>query len=104
VDGESPLGGNGSPIVEEPLTLLERTAVAEVCMAKLALEPMVALVDGMDNQVNLDYAAAPDRLYLVGQDGNIAYRGGPGPMGFAPDELRGAIEKEVQRRGQPSGF
>jgi hypothetical protein len=95
LDGRAPLGGNGHPIVEEPLTLAERQSLATTCMAKLALEPIPALVDNMDNKVNRAYAAAPDRLYLVGRDGNIAYRGGRGPFGFKPDDLEAAIEKEL---------
>lgn len=95
LDSRSPLGGNGMPIVEDPVSLFERQAVAKVCMTKLALEPMPALVDDMDDQVNDDYQAWPDRLYLVGRDGRIAYRGGPGPFAFRPDELEDAIRKEL---------
>jgi len=97
LDGRAPLGGSGMPIVEEPITMAEREKVAAVCMTRLELEPIPALVDGMDNRVNDAYAAAPDRLYLVGRDGKIAYRGGPGPFGFAPDELEAAIQKELAR-------
>jgi len=35
------------------------------------------VVDNMDNQVELNYGW-PDRLYLVGMDGRIAFKGGPG--------------------------
>jgi hypothetical protein len=97
LDGASPMGGGGMPIVEDPVTLAERNEVAAVCMTKLALEPMPALVDGIDDKVGSAYAAHPDRLYLVGRDGRIAYRGGPGPFGFAPDELEEAIRKELAR-------
>ena len=89
------MGGDGDPIVEEPITMAERMSVATVCMTKVDLEPIPALVDGMDNKVNSAYRAAPDRLYLIGRDGKIAYRGGPGPFGFRPDELEAAIEKEL---------
>jgi len=95
LDGASPLGGGGMPIVEDPVSLREREEVARVCMTKLALEPMPALVDGLDDAVSRAYAAHPDRLYLVGRDGNIAYRGGEGPFGFKPDELEEAIRKEL---------
>ena len=97
LDSPSPLGGDGMPIVEDPVTLLERRAVASVCMTKLALEPMPALVDDMDDTANRAYDAYPDRLYLVGRDGRIAYRGGPGPFGFDPDELEAAIRTELAR-------
>jgi type I thyroxine 5'-deiodinase len=91
LDSRSPMGGGGMPIVEDPVSLAERKAVATVCMTKLALEPMPALVDDMDDTANKAYSAWPDRLYLVGKDGRIAYRGGPGPFGFSPDELEQAI-------------
>jgi type I thyroxine 5'-deiodinase len=97
IDSRSPMGGGGMPIVEDPVTLDERNEVARVCMTKLALEPMPALVDGVDDTVNTAYAAWPDRLYLVGRDGRIAYRGGPGPFGFSPDELEEAIKEELRR-------
>jgi len=38
------------------------------------------------------YAAWPERLYLVGTDGRVAYAGGPGPSGFSPAELQEAID------------
>lgn len=47
----------------------------------------------MDNTTDLAYSALPDRLYLVGTDGRIAYKSGRGPMGFRPDELEAAISE-----------
>ena len=95
IDSLSPLGGEGMPIFEDPVSLDERRGVAKVCMTKLALEPIPALVDGLDDAVNLAYAAHPDRLYLVGHDGNIAYHGFEGPMGFDVDQLEAAIRAEL---------
>jgi type I thyroxine 5'-deiodinase len=46
----------------------------------------------MTNEVDLKYAALPDRLYLIGADGLVAYRSAPGPWGFKPDELEAAIK------------
>jgi hypothetical protein len=34
----------------------------------------------------------PERLFLVGTDGKVAYKGGMGPMFFRPDEWQAAIE------------
>jgi hypothetical protein len=101
LDGRAPMGGDDAPIVEEPLTFGERRAVANLCMARLDLEPMPALVDGMDNAVERAYAAAPDRLYLVARDGRVAYRSGRGPFGFKPDELEAAIRRELGLDAQP---
>jgi type I thyroxine 5'-deiodinase len=88
-----------SPFVEEPLESRERVAVAKRCMSALALRPIPALIDGIDNQVDEAYEAWPDRLYLVDRDGRIAYRSGPGPFGFKPEELADAIAQELGARG-----
>ena len=95
VDGRSPLGDESYVIVEDPLTWLERAGVAKECLAKMELEGMPALIDGMDDAVNFAYGAYPDRLYLVGRDGRIAFQGGPGPFEFLPDELEDAIRVEL---------
>ena len=96
LDGDSPMGGSdGMPIVEDPRSLGERREVAEVCMTRLALDPMPAVVDGLDDAVNLAYGAWPDRLYLVDEEGRVAYRGGPGPQGFDPDALERALRDEL---------
>ncbi len=86
-------------MIEDPVTGLERMAVASQCMADLDL-PIPAIVDQMDDAVNLAYRAWPDRLYLVGKDGKIAYSGGPGPFMFLPEDLNTAIEKELGISGR----
>ena len=96
LDSRSPMSiEGGGPVVEDPVTQSERNQVAQVCMTKLALEPMPALVDDMDDSVNADYAAWPERLFLVGKDGRIVYSGGRGPFDFHPDELDDAIRVEL---------
>ena len=102
LDGQSPLGGDGNPVVEEPRDMLERSGVAQVCMTKLDMGPIPALIDNMDNAVEQAYAAHPDRLYLIGRDGKVAYRGGPGPGGFLPDELESAIQVELEKASPPA--
>lgn len=67
-------------------TLAERSERAQQCVATLKLS-IPALVDGEDNRVNRAYAAWPDRLYVIGSDGRIAYKGGRGPSGFRPAEV-----------------
>ena len=69
-----------------------------MCRTKLELEELPTLVDDVDDAVNAAYAAWPDRLYLVDVDGRIAYHGGRGPFGFAPDELEAAIRALVEPR------
>ena len=95
LDGASPNTSRGAPLVEEPITFAERYAVAGKCMIGLSLSRLPAVVDGIDNKVNQAYQAGPDRMYLVGKDGKIAYAGGRGPRGFRPSELEQAIKKEL---------
>jgi hypothetical protein len=97
LDSRSPSGGGANPILEDPRTLAERRAVANVCIAKLELEELPALVDDLDDAVSVAYAAWPDRLYLVDRAGRIAFHGGRGPFGFDPDALERAIVEELWR-------
>lgn len=80
--------------VHDPTTDEGRASVASSCAANLRLRMPMA-VDGVDNAVASAYGGWPDRLYLVGRDGRIAYQGGEGPFGFKPDELERAIEREL---------
>lgn len=65
-----------------------------MCAGRLEMHmPMV--VDGPDNAVASAYGGWPDRLYLVGRDGRIAYQGGEGPFGFRPADLERAIDAMV---------
>ena len=80
--------------VHEPSTDEERRAVAATCASKLELT-MPAVIDGIDNAVASVYGGWPDRLYLIGTDGLIAYQGGEGPFGFKPGELADAIARAV---------
>lgn len=82
--------------VYDPTTDDERIEVAETCALRLTIE-MPMLVDEIDNHVASAYGALPDRLYLVGKDGRIAYQGEKGPQGFKSEELNVAIEAELQR-------
>jgi hypothetical protein len=75
----------------QPKTFDERTSVADACALRLDLS-IPTLIDDMENSTDQKYYALPDRLYLIGRDGRIAYRGAPGPWGFVAAELEKAIE------------
>ena len=79
-------------MIEDPVSLGERAAVARRCVAGMKV-PIPAIVDKMDDAVNLAYGAWPERLYVIGIDGKIAYAGRPGPFGFEPSEMEGALQK-----------
>src|SRR5262245_5419450 len=100
-DSAWPMTDADSPVVEEPLDGTERLEVAKRCMSALALRPMPALVDGQDNRVEDAYEAWPDRLFLIDKAGRVAYRSAPGPFGFKPEELGGAITRELTGASPP---
>ncbi len=78
-------------VYEQPKSLDERAAIAEACVLHLAFE-MPMLLDAMDNQVDEQYVALPERLYLIDAAGRIAWRCGMGPFGFDPDGWEEAIQ------------
>lgn len=77
-------------VVNQPKSEEERAKVATTCAESLKLSiPFV--VDTLDNKTETAYAGWPDRLYIVGKDGKIAYKGGPGPRGFNVKELEAKL-------------
>ncbi len=81
-------------LVPQHTSMEDRIEVGQTCMIKMALE-MPALVDEMDDAVATAYGAMPERLYLIGSDGRVAYKGGMGPMFFRPDEWEAAIASHL---------
>ena len=69
----------------------ERESVAQSCSIDLQIG-LPVIIEEMDNAIDEAYGAAPERLYLVGVDGRVAYHGGAGPHFFDLDEWEGAIE------------
>ncbi len=80
---------------ETPKTFDEREHLAEACSVRLELD-IPTLIDDMEDSTDLAYSALPDRLFLIGRDGRIAYRSEAGPMGFRPDELEAAIKAYLE--------
>ncbi len=80
--------------LRDPESTAERIGAADACATRLAIR-MPVVVDDTDDRVALAYGGWPDRLYLVGRDGRIAYQGEVGPAGFRPAELAAAIEREL---------
>ena len=81
--------------IQDPTTLEQRAEVAGTCALSLRIRIPVVL-DGPEDRIATEYGAWPDRLYLIGKDGRVAFQGGEGPFGFKPQELEEAIEAELQ--------
>jgi hypothetical protein len=91
VDGKTVLEN-----VTQTNSLDERIDRAEQCLATLKLS-LPTLIDKDDNKVNAAYAGWPDRFYVVGLDGKIAFKGGPGPGGFKPGEVEEWLKGNAKR-------
>ena len=80
--------------VNDPTTDEERHEVAVTCALRLKIR-MPVVIDSIDDRIAKAYGALPDRLYLIGKGGKVAFQGAPGPMGFRPKKLEAAIEAEL---------
>src|SRR5438309_699180 len=70
-----------------PRTLSDRLAIAND-FTKPFKYPLPFGVEDMQNAANDAYAASPERLYVIDENGKIAYRGGMGPFNYNPAEVR----------------
>jgi hypothetical protein len=76
--------------LRQPQTYDERVGVARSCARKLKFGiPM--LVDTIDDAVGARYSGMPSRLYLIDNQGKVAFQNGRGPFGFKPTELEHAL-------------
>ena len=83
--------------VKDPTTLFERFQVANTCITDLKVS-IPCLIDDMKNTAARAYKAWPDRLFIVGRYGRLAYTGESGPFGFLPHEMEKALKKELKRK------
>ncbi len=86
-------------LIEQPTTFDARSDVAlRMCVVlNLALP---CLIDGVDNKVGNAYAGMPDRIYVVGTDGKIIFKGDRGPRGFKPEEAEKALTKYLSAEAE----
>ena len=75
-----------------PKTEEERAFVAGACVRKLGIK-YPAVLDEFGNSTEQAYTGWPDRIYLVDQDGRVAYKSKPGPFGFDANQLSAALTK-----------
>ena len=70
----------------QPTTIAERAAIANDFITRTGYD-LPLLLDDMNNSADDAFAGWPERLYVIGADGTIAYKGGTGPFNFDPEEL-----------------
>src|SRR5437870_5059305 len=76
-------------------TIEDRREAALRCTSDLGIT-VPTLVDDMDDTTCMAYSAWPDRVYVVGTDGRIAYKGAPGPWGFRVAEAATALRHLIE--------
>ena len=84
-------------LLESAKTQEMKDDYATSCVRTLGIK-FPAVVDNMENSTESSYTAWPDRLYLVGKNGRIAYKSAPGPAGFKPAEIAAAIEETLHSK------
>ena len=52
---------------------------------------MPLLVDEMNDRVGHAYSGMPDRIFIIDENGQVAYKGGRGPFGFKPREMEQSL-------------
>ena len=76
----------------QPKTTEQRLAIANDFVERFDF-PIPVLVDPIENPVNRVYAGWPERLYVIDEQGKIAYKGATGPYGFHPEEVEAWLAK-----------
>jgi hypothetical protein len=86
----------------QPTTAEERAELARAFVDEMEVETET-LLDDIDNTAMVCYAAWPERLYVIGTDGRIIYKGGMGPFYFDPSEVEEILEADfAPETDQPS--
>jgi hypothetical protein len=70
----------------QPVTLEERLAIARDFVRRCDYEVPLA-VDRLDDAANAAYAGWPERLYVIDEHKQVAYKGATGPFGYHTEEV-----------------
>jgi type I thyroxine 5'-deiodinase len=96
-----PVNVRAQVVFASPRSDAERAQVAGACVRELNIR-IPALVDSIGDQVERSYTGWPDRLYLIGSDGRVAFKSAPGPFGFNPKQLEAALRAALNGSGKPA--
>lgn len=77
--------------LDNPETDDQRAEIAGVCMMRYHF-PFRMVLDTMDDEVEDKYRAEPDRLYVIGADGRVAWKSGLGPFYFDVEAWYDALQ------------
>ena len=89
----------GNVVFNQPQTFEERLILAKAFQEAMGTQTTI-LVDDITNTANAAYAAWPERIYVLGPDNKIIYKGKMGPFYIDPDEIVPVLEKAGLKGGQ----
>ena len=73
--------------------------IAAATKLKTDLKLMVPIfADSMEGEAERGYAAWPDRIFVIGTDKKIAFRGEQGPRGFNVSDAEQALQKLLAKK------
>ncbi len=81
-------------VFSSPQTDGERIDLANACVLKLGIK-LPALIDGIADSTEQAYTGWPDRLYVIDEQGRVAFKSRPGPFGFKPSEMEQALKRTL---------
>ena len=90
----------------QPKTLEQRIAIANDFVQRQKY-PVPFGIDDMTNAANDAYSAWPERIYIIDEQGKIAYAGGMGPFNYHPEEARAWLAArygEVKHEPKPAPY
>ena len=88
-------------VFKQPKTDDERRKMAAILVDRLKYRVPVAL-DPIDGRAEKVFSAWPERIYIVGRDGRLIYKGDMGPFGFKPEKAEDVLARAVPTRPAPA--
>jgi Iodothyronine deiodinase len=79
----------------DPRSQFERDLVAGQCCRALKFD-FPALVDTMDDQTAVTWAAWPERIFVISPEGRVLYAGQQGPWGFWPSNRSARQARKIE--------
>ena len=79
-------------VFKQPTTDGERRAAAKILVERLKYRIPVA-IDPLDGRAEKAFAAWPERIYIIGRDGRVLFKGDMGPFGFKPDKAEASLAR-----------
>lgn len=84
----------------QPKTIEQRVAIANDFTQRFKFTVPFG-IDEMNNAANDAYAAWPERLYIIDEQGRVSYKGGMGPFHYEPKEVRGWLARRYGEVKKP---